>query len=148
MQAYEAFVQVLEIELDLVNQLAALGEKKQGLINRADQVQQIAREEQALLEQLDMQEQERMNLLDVIAPGKSLDEWANGVDDARVQELAEQLKERFARLRALNDINRQLINESLAYVRFSLDLLVDETPTTYAKKGKSSASKSFFDRKV
>jgi flagellar biosynthesis/type III secretory pathway chaperone len=69
---------------------------------------------------------------------------------------SEQLLDLVRQLRAQNDHNQKLIEQSLSYIQFSLDLMteVPERHVTYGKpdvpstQGSASSSRSFFDRKA
>jgi flagellar biosynthesis/type III secretory pathway chaperone len=60
-----------------------------------------------------------------------------------------ELTENLARLQSLNDLNQELLAQSLSYVQFSLNLFVgDDTSPTYTRPGANPAGRSIFDRKV
>ncbi len=148
MEVYQALISLLERDNNLVEQLLALGEQKQLSINQGSKVATIAQQEQTLIDQLQQVESQREELFDVIAPGLTLTEWLAQQSDANISSLTDTLRENLAKLQSLNEINKQLLQESLAFVQFSLNLLVDDTPSTYARQGTTRKSKSFFDRKV
>lgn len=150
MQVYEEFKDLLSQENALIEQLITLGTQKKDLMNNAEQVAILASQEQSLVEELEKLERERITLFDVMAPGQSLLDWlSQDTPDSRsLEPEARRLLGNFQILRDIHELNKQLLQESLNFVQFSLSLLVDETPKTYARGGAASQTKSIFDRKV
>ena len=151
MNALQALAAVLEKENALPLELIALSEEKQKHINDAQEVSRIASEEQQLLTQLEKVEQERAVLYDVVASGKRVEEWIAQLT-LEQQELFDplitDLAQNVAQPQSLNNLNQQLLEESLAFVQFTLNMLTDDPAPTYARTGTSSQGKSIFDRKV
>ena len=150
MQVQEALRIVLDRECDLLDELIALGQQKRENINNEKQVAMIAAKEDKILQRLQKAEAERQALFDVVAPGKTLQEWlkTGGSVQEALRPAATALQEKFGVLRDLNDTNMQLVEESLAFIRFSLNLLNTQSPSTYSPKGPSDGGGSFFNRKV
>ena len=102
-----------------------------------------------ILEEVD---KERAELYDVLAAGKKLEDWLASLDTEQQEAAAPlllDLAENLGRLQSLNDLNQELLSQSLSYVQFSLNLLMgDDTSPTYARPGGNTAGKSIFDRKV
>jgi len=48
----------------------------------------------------------------------------------------------------MNERNQLLLQESLAFVQFNLNILLNDQAQTYAKPGIKSSTRSIFDRKV
>jgi len=84
----------------------------------------------------------------VIASGQSLAQWLETTDEQDLADRINQLKSKYHQLQEINELNQLLIAESLAFIQYSLNLLVDETPLTYAKPGTRTVKKSIIDRKV
>ena len=151
MNALQALAAVLEKENALLLELIALSEEKQKHINDAQEVSRIASEEQQLLTQLEKVEQERAVLYDVVASGKRVEEWIAQLT-LEQQELFDplitDLAQNVAQLQSLNNLNHQLLEESLAFVQFTLNMLTHDPAPTHARTGTSSQGKSIFDRKV
>lgn len=148
MQVIDSFIRVLEQQVVLIGTLVALAEKKHEHINDAQQVAMITQEEMELVEQLQVIDKERHSLFDVISPSLTMREWIDQTNDPVFKEIFHKLEEKFSRLRSITKTNQELIRESLNFVHFSLNLLVDDGPGTYEKKGQQSSNKTLFDRKV
>lgn len=151
MNVMTEFTQVLTQENSLLEQLITLGEQKKAHIKDVSMVANIASQEQKLLAALEQVESDRAELFDVVGQGQSLREWLAQDRIEGNEELVEEiaaLGDNLSQLRSLNEINKQLMEESLTLVQFSLSLLVDQTPKTYARDGRKAETKSFFDRKV
>ncbi|HPT83795.1 MAG TPA: flagellar protein FlgN [Limnochordia bacterium] len=152
MTVWDEFVAVLVEENELLKELISLGTAKQEQINNAQEVARIAEQEQKILGRLDETDRRRAELFDVIAVGRSLEDWLatlteeqSAVAEPLLVNLAQNLKE----LQALNDLNQQLLSQALNYVHYSLNLLTGgEAAPTYSKPGGSAPGRSFFDRKV
>lgn len=152
MSVWYDFLTVLQTENELLQELIELSTVKQKHINNAQEVARLASEEQSILTRLEKVDQERALLFDVVAPGQQLEDWISNLDDEQYGEIAPlvlDLAENLATLKSLNDLNQELLTQSLSYVQFSLNLLTgeDQSPT-YTRPGTSSVGKSIFDRKV
>ena len=120
------------------------------MINEPESLRQIAEKEIECLTVLEELENERVLLFDIIAPGLTLEDWLDRSNDdlSDVKKLAITLKENFIKLRELNDINMELMKESLAFVQFSLNVLIgDDTPVTYGKASSQLARRSVIDKR-
>lgn len=150
MQAYEALSDTMETEIRSLTKLIALARQKHAVISDEKQIAMIAAKEEKILQRLQHVEAERQALFDVVAPGKSLQQWLDEAGEIQVQlaPVAERLQQSFVELKDLNEINMQLVEESLAYVRYSLNLLNASGPSTYGRKGQTDAGRSIFNRKV
>ncbi len=152
MTVWDDLLSVLNTENELLRSLIALGNEKQEKINDADAVIRIAAEEQVLLARLAEVDQERAVLYDVVAPGQNLEDWLLALDRNQQEQMGPlflELAENVGTLQSLNNLNQELLTQSLSYVQFSLNLLMgDESSSTYARGGTTSPRKSIFDRKV
>lgn len=148
MQVIDAFIEVIHQEIKIVEDLTALGMEKQTAINDFEKIEMISRAEQELLADLEKCEAQRVQLFDVIAPGMSLAEWLDQQHDLDLRELFADLQAKNNGLQEINKINQELIQESLAFIQFNLNLFVDDAPQTYSKPGTQNVTRSIFDRKV
>jgi len=152
MTVWDDFLAVLKKENQILRELIDLSVEKQKHINNAQEVSRVAGEEQKNVKLLEAIDKERAELFDVLSLGKSLEDWLASLDSERQDEVAPlllDLTESLGRLQSLNDLNQELLAQSLSYVHFSLNLLMgDDTSPTYARPGGSTAGKSIFDRKV
>lgn len=149
---WEDLLAVLRKENELLRLLISLNEEKQRQINQVEEVVRLAGEEQVILSRLEKADQERAVLYDTVAGGRELDQWFLTLDQdqqSEVEPLVLELTENIAALQSLNDLNQELLLQSLNYVQFSLNLLMgDESPATYAPAGRRMSRRAIFDRKV
>lgn len=152
MTVWDEFIAVLRTENELLANLIALSESKQENINNAQEVARLAQEEEAILTRLEEVDRNRASLFDVIAAGKSLEDWLTTLNEEQqdqVGPLVLDLAQNLGTLQRLNDLNQELLAQSLGYVQFSLNLLMGDDPSpTYSRPGGSGAARSIFDRKV
>jgi flagellar biosynthesis/type III secretory pathway chaperone len=152
MTVWDEFIAVLQTENKLLLELIDLGSAKQKRINDAAEVSRLAGEEQSCLTRLEEADKVRTALFDVLSGGKKLEEWLMSLDaeaEERVSPLLLELTQNLGRLQSLNDLNQELLAQSLSYVQFSLNLFMgDDTSPTYTRPGGSTTGKSIFDRKV
>ena len=152
MTVWDDFVAVLETENELLRELVELSVAKQKQINDAQEVSRLAGEEQSCLTRLEGVDKERAALFDALSGGKKLEEWLASLEDVLqeiVSPLLLELAENLGRLQSLNDLNQELLTQSLSFVQFSLNLFMgDDTSPTYTRPGGNTAGKSIFDRKV
>lgn len=152
MGIWEDFVVVIQKENDLLSKLVDLSTEKQKKINDAQEVVRYASEEQSVLVQLEEVDRERAILFDALAPGLELEDWLQSLDEEKekiITPLILSLVENIGELQRLNDLNQELLAQSLSFVEFSLNILIgDEGSPTYQRPGANARGKSIFDRKV
>jgi len=148
MQVIDAFKQVIDQEITIVDQLIKLGLEKREIINSPARLQELVNQEVMLLADLERAEQERFKLFDVIAPGQKLKEWLNSTSQPEITTQISRLEAKVDELTQINQLNQQLIAESLAFIQNSLNLLTDDLPLTYTKPGTRKQTISIIDRKV
>lgn len=152
MSVWDDFISTLTTENKLLEELVALSTAKQERVNDAHEVARLANEEEVLLARLEEVDRLRASLFDVMAGGKSLEDWLATLQQgqqAKVGPLVLKLARNLGTLQSLNDLNQELLTQSLSYVQFSLNLLMgDDTAPTYSRPGGSAPGRSIFDRKV
>lgn len=152
MSVWDDFIATLTLENKLLRELIESGEAKQKQINNAQEVARLAHAEETLVRRLEEVDQKRAVLFDVVAPGQALQEWILTLADEQEEQavpLIINLAQNLAELQSLNALNQELIEQSLGYVHFSLNLLMgDESAPTYSRPGDKAPGKSIFDRKV
>ncbi|NLM38607.1 MAG: flagellar protein FlgN [Firmicutes bacterium] len=150
MTGLDALAATLRAEVQIIEELLELGKAKRQLMADADEIAAIAAKEQEMLPGLEALEKERLVLTDVISGGKSWEEALAdlGEDGQEIGALVQRLAENVRRLKEVNDLNQELLRETLHFVQFSLNVLTDDTPVTYDQSGQTSSGKSIFDRKV
>lgn len=152
MTVWEDFIQTVTLENQLLLELIAISKKKQTQINDAQEVACLAGQEQILLDRLEKVDRSRASLFDVVAPGQKLEQWLIALDDEQQEAIGPlilDLAQNLGTLQTLNELNQELLAQSLSYVQFSLNLLIgDDTSPIYPRPGGSTPGKSIFDRKV
>lgn len=152
MTVWDEFLAVMNTENELLRELIELSEAKQRQINNAPEISRISGEEQIRVNRLDEVDKERAQLFDVLSCGKRLEDWLLSLDEEQqnaVGPLILELAENLATLQSLNELNQELMTQSLSYVQFSLNLFMgDDTSPTYTRPGSTTTGKSIFDRKV
>ncbi len=150
MEVLASLTAVLDRERAVVDELVRLAEQKQVRIQDVEAVTELTRQEQRLVRVLETAESERLELCDVLAPGQSLEQLIQNTvgGDSKLQETAAALRSGFGRLQVLNEANRALLTETLAFAQFSVSLLTEQQVGTYARKGTTVHNKTLFDQKV
>ena len=148
MQVIDAFRQVIGQEIAIIEQLIQSGQTKRTVIADPEQLSSIIDQERTLLASLEQAERERSQLFDVLAPGQSLSAWLETTAETDLGDQIHNLRGKYQQLQQINELNQQLIQESLNLVQYSLNLLVADPPMTYAKPKSQATSKSIIDRKV
>lgn len=148
MQVIDAFINVIQQQIKVIESLMTLGIEKQTLINDYEKIEDISRSEQELLADLEKYEDQRIELFDVIAPEMSLGQWLDLQPQSELHDLFADLQVKHGELQRINQINQELIQESLAFIQFNLNLFVDDSPKTYSRPGTQNVTRSIFDRKV
>ncbi len=160
----ERMESLLDRQLELYQSLVEMSHRKQQVLVRSDlqELESIIKAEQALLWQAGKLEESRLALQGEMAAAAGLKP-----EELDLSKLAELAGEPFAsryrslqgrmvalmdRLGTINKLNMELIEQSLSYINFSLELLSGaEAGETYTPAGKSPGRKGvtrLLDRKV
>ena len=164
MQAYvEELKEILKNEVLLYQTLLELGQKKkeiitQGKVKELDQITQV---EQSLVLKIGKEEQTREKVVEMIRKEVSLR------DDITVSELIYHLEEEdqqaleverqnllsiLGSIKETNDLNKVLIQDSLEFIKFNLNLLTrtEETGSYSQNRGRNQATQrnNLFDIKI
>lgn len=152
MAVWDDFIAAVEMENMLLQELIELSAAKQKQINDAQEVARLASEEQSRLTSLEQVDRTRASLFHVLAGGKKLEDWLETLSPGQqevMNPLILELAQNLGSLQTLNDLNQELLAQSLSYVQFTLNVLVgDDTSPTYTRPGANAQGKSIFDRKV
>lgn len=160
----ERMESLLDRQLELYQSLVEMSHRKQQVLVRGDlqELESIIKAEQALLWQAGKLEESRLALQGELAASAGLK--PEELDLSKLAELAgEPFASRYKSLQgcmvaimdqlgAINRLNMELIEQSLSYINFSLELLSGaEAGETYTPAGKSPGRKDvtrLLDRKV
>ncbi|GAA3412806.1 flagellar protein FlgN [Paenibacillus hodogayensis] len=135
----EAIVQILDQQIEVHRHLLELSlQKRQSIIsNDVEQLMQMTQKETRLIRQVDQLETERADAVQSYMRSRNMYVTAAitiqtlskiAVKLEEKQSLAdrrEQLLDLIEEIRKANELNQQLIQHSLAYINYSMDLLVD-----------------------
>jgi flagellar biosynthesis/type III secretory pathway chaperone len=145
--------------------LLALAEQKKDILVKGDMeaLNLLTRDEVGYIHRIERLEKERLEAVRLLAmrAGVSVDEvkpdtllrFAENEEEAqRIRALVEELRDTLDRLKKLNDLNKQLIEQSLLFVQTTIELLTESphVPTygpshsPYDHGGRTS----FFDSKA
>jgi len=160
----ERMESLLNRQMELYQSLVEMSDRKQQVLVKGDlkELESIIKAEQALLWQAGKLEESRLALQGEMASAAGLKP-----EELNLSKLAELAGEPFAsryralqgcmvglmdQLGAINKLNMELIEQSLSYINFSLELLSGaEAGDTYTPAGKSPSRKvgtKLLDRKV
>ncbi len=160
---WDKLIEILEKESGLYRDILELSRHKTSTIveGKVSELEQITRVEQKILLNVGGLEQQREEAVKQLASHMKMqaDQLNLGLV---VEEAQENLKDKFIslkdeiasilnELKEVNDLNSHLIEKSLEYIDFSMNLITGSpSDVTYsAKKGKGKGEgKSFFDQKV
>ncbi|OIN67167.1 flagellar protein FlgN [Exiguobacterium sp. KRL4] len=133
--------------MELIDQLTAAHipllklaeEKKQVLIqNDMQRLSQIVKEEPVHLKRIEQLEQQRIEQMGTMTMTEWLQTHPTDVDSMR------QLLQAIGQLKALNELNADLLEQSLQYLNWHLELLIPEADDfTY---GQSALDRAHFNR--
>ena len=106
MTVWDEFIAVVERENSLLQELIELGTAKQQSINDAQEVSRLAGEEQLCLARLEEVEKERVELFDVLAAGKTLEDWVASLNSELQEVVSPLLLELMENLAVLQFLER------------------------------------------
>ncbi|MFC5653080.1 flagellar protein FlgN [Paenibacillus solisilvae] len=136
----DAIVEVLEKQAVLYSQLLELAKQKTPFLvkNEVDQLNAAMQKEKRLLKQAEEHEQVRMQLSGQFFTGLGLPRYKGGrlsemirtvtsaQDKQKLAELHEQLTSSLHELQKINQLNQQLIEQSLKFIDYSIDIMVED----------------------
>lgn len=136
----ESIVETLEKQAVLYSQLLELAKQKTPLLvkNEVEQLNAIMQKEKKLLKQVEELEQVRMQLSGQFFSSLGLLRYKGGrlsemirtvtsaQDKQKLTELHGQLTGLLNDLQKVNQLNQQLIEQSLKFIDYSIDLMVDD----------------------
>lgn len=162
---WEKLIDVLEEERVLYRDILELSRHKTGTIveGKVAELEQLTGVEQKLMLSVGGLEQQREETVkqltrrlnisaDELSISTAINQAGNGFGD-RLKELKDDISEILKELKNVNDLNSQLIEKSLEYIDFSINIIAgNPSDVTYdSKKGRSvgrNKGGKFFDHKV
>ncbi|NHM29969.1 flagellar protein FlgN [Neobacillus terrae] len=154
----EKLIAVMEKLLKLHQSLCSLAERKTDIVKKGDMdaLTQLLKEEQAHIAAIKKLEGERESIASRIVPildKPSISDCLNfleGAEKEKLQQIRSELFETVHQIKGKNDLNQQLIYQSLQFVNLSLNLIAPQPDTINygpeAGKRKSQSSGMFNSR--
>lgn len=145
------FVQVMDKENQTLDQIIALGEEKQQVIigGKVAELDSLIQKESLLVSSLEKLENQRYNLQrqfsDHGSTAEELVKWTGQEYPLLKQEFEEAINRlgfNLARLKAINNHNNELIEQSLQYIETMQAMLNGDIAGTYSDKGSPVDEKS------
>jgi len=158
-----SLVEILETQARLYKDLLALAKEKQPVLVKGDlaKLEELTKKEREIVFQVGRLEEQRFKVQQVLANhfGVSGTELtisflAKKIEDpfkTRLTGLGRELTVTLDELRNNNELNTQLIEQSLGYIDYMVNLLtsLDDTPTYQGQHGNNSQQTSrLFDKKI
>jgi flagellar biosynthesis/type III secretory pathway chaperone len=146
----DKLIQILQNEYEIYQKLYQLSEEKQEIIidNKVDDLLRIIEDEQEEIKKIDKMEAERIEFLKGIAKDNSLDEgelsfaklmeMISNPSKSELKNIRQEILDLLGELRDINEINANLIRESLKLNDYTLQLLTESNISkirTYQKPG-------------
>jgi hypothetical protein len=154
-------VQILEEQKSIYEELLSLGRQKQGELVKGsvEELDKLTRKEEALIFRNGRLEEERCRCAAEIVARCGLEENSTlqellkaAPEEARreLERLRASLAEILDRMEKVNRENMNLTQQSLRFIRFSLETMAGETETTYTaeKEIKIEALNRLLDKKI
>lgn len=145
------FVEVMEKQNHILDQMAVLGEQKQQTIiaGQVKELESLIQKEAGMVVNLEKLESQRYKLQQQFnMPGTTARELVEWVGQEypqikrEIEETVTRLGYNLARLKAINDHNNELIEQSLSYIESIQALLNGDVAGTYSDKGHPVDEKS------
>ncbi|MGB4303378.1 MAG: flagellar protein FlgN [Syntrophomonadaceae bacterium] len=139
------FVEVMGKQNNILDQMAVLGEQKQRIIiaGQIKELDSLIQEEAGLVAQLEKLENQRYKLQQKLdLPGSAAKELVEWVEQEypllkeEFEEAVNRLGFNLARLKAINNHNNELIEQSLQYIETIQAILNGDIAGTYSDKGR------------
>ncbi|RSD25204.1 flagellar protein FlgN [Mesobacillus subterraneus] len=153
----ESLTVIMTKMLKLHKSLYELTVKKTDIVKKGDTaaLDQLLKDEQAHMAAINKLEQERLALSNQVMPGASLQEIAEALlsEKDELLQIKEELTTVISEIKARNELNQQLIHQSLQFINFSKSLVIpQEKEINYGppagKKQKPGQSPGMFNSKA
>lgn len=148
---------ILDKLLKLHKSLYQIAVEKTEVLKKGDleALNSLMKNEQSHISAIQMVEKERVKLMQELLPGKkeaTLQECLTlftGSEKEDLEDLQEGLTNQLLELKTVNDLNQQLLEQSLQLVSLNIDLLVPNNPANYSKdEEEDMPNLSIFDSKA
>lgn len=153
----DELIELLKVEVKTLGNLLRLSVEKTDTIvnNHVNNLTNITRKEEILVEQVINLENERVKLLDnwgipIDTPiSDVIEKLSVNENTEELEKLREELQIVMDDLRVRNEENAKLLQSNLDWVDFNINLITSaETPTPYGQGNEKSEGNKIFDRKV
>lgn len=164
MNLWEGLLELLDEQTEIYKNLLGFMETKQKAIikNDLEQLEAVVAKERALANHLNLLEKNRLELVAQLVEDLSLEEANPTLSQlgeylpekyqAYFQKMKEQLTQYLKTAADLNKVNEELLQSSLAYINFSLNLMLGmQNSAAYGSQGQESGKTvktSIFDQKI
>ncbi|WP_428909641.1 flagellar protein FlgN [Niallia sp. Krafla_26] len=155
----QALITVMEKLLKLHQSLLGLSKEKTAILKNGDfdAFQEYLRNEQKHINAITILEKERQKAVSSIIPEES--EWTltnclpqlYDADQEKLLSIKQELTDLIKQLKEVNELNQQLVQQSLQFVNLQLDLLLPDELDNYSKEQNDQDSlpkTSIFDSKA
>ncbi|WP_059049979.1 flagellar protein FlgN [Paenibacillus senegalimassiliensis] len=155
-----------QLDAGYVDLLQLMEEKKQTILSRNfDELVRILNRESKLLKQIDEQEQRLLDAAQQFLKEKGIKSQLeltvseilrlvfDPEEKSQLEQIRQQLGQRLTELKRVNELNQALIQQSLSFIDFSLNLMIgnEEDEVTYSPpttQDKKAASRRMFDTRA
>jgi len=151
----DELVEILKAELECLKSIKNLSYEKTDVVinNKVEDLDRITKKEVELINQMASLEESRLNLLNTwgLDNNTTLSEIIDRITDNKEDliELADELKANIEEIQARNSMNKELIQDSLEWIEFNINMMTQAAaPATYDKKKDNKLGQSLFDKKV
>ncbi|WP_144478056.1 flagellar protein FlgN [Cytobacillus oceanisediminis] len=153
----ESMISIMNKLNKMHKSLYELTVKKTDIVKKGDMaaLDQLLKDEQAHMAAINKLEQERASVSNLILPGASLQKIAeaNHAGKEQLLQLKEELLSVIAEIKTRNELNQQLIHQSLQFLNFSKSLVMpQEKEINYGppagKKARPGQSPGMFNSKA
>ncbi len=158
---YTELLTAMEKQLAIYRRFLVLAHEKQPVLVKGQipELEKITKEEELLILQVGRLEEQRQSLVRsltnhfVLSPEEvTLSEIMKRVDGEtglKFQQLLEEMSAVIKELAGVNEVNTELIKNSLDYINFSIDILTSSRTSMYGQDDeKPDSGAKIFDRKI
>lgn len=155
-------LEILKKELDIYQELLKVSNEKTDIVkeDKTSELDQLVRQEEILIAKVVELEKKRIRILKEICVNLRLKEESISISDLsqyvdekqELLEMKEKITKTLKELKRANELNTKLVENSLEYINFSVNLATgaDKESITYEQKGQTNTKghKNIFDIKL